>query len=829
MVTYVLRTPTFQELSMYPICRWFSCSFLLFLLQGCVTAPTDYALTSSVDSASDLKEPSIRVIDLGAQAIPACHEVNQPPGKSLCVFAPLEDASLDEHRFRIAVGEPDWSKDPDAIGVALSGGGTRAAANAMGVLAGLDDLGLLTHVKPGNKKRVELISSVSGGGYAAYYLYSHLLHPANIPVDQGELFHDCVTRFTSTDDRGPYALESLVKQVKPYMCSDGTYALNASKQQHAWEGDGKRKQARHQALLRCHQDVLEPSECSFQVTSYDTLGTAANLVLMAGASVLTAPLHHFANSLFDSGMNLSPSRAAYVNGINLTYGGLIAPEFKPTFQVPDRVNTVTKATISCDREAGKKTSLANYSLFECDESTILPQPKPWSISTFAKSLMSKRGIPENTQNAINSKERNSVRNHPYWIIQATSAPTRGLLGWLRKGENQPDIRSNSFEFTATHFGSRRYGFLPGNPAKLEVVDAVASAAAFLDSNQQALGGTIIRPAIATALHLFNANWGIDIPNYNNSPLRRNLHRITPFPLNNIDAIGTAILESGPRENRLISTFIRLTDGGNTENLAAYAQIRRGVKNIIISDGAADADGSFGDLCRLKVALSEDSNDNNNNALHIYIPGLERFNDLCSGNVGDAEVGYNMKDWQHDLPILLGCIQSVAAESLEEQCSTTAADAGKVVSRIFLYKPSMRKSAFKSAIAASGIAECKVIDYIDQSSAVSKLIRSEKLPTLCTGSTGVERSLCQAALPCEVARLIRNNGNKNPSFPIGDAVWLGPTIAVTANSSGTLFSSYREQARHAMHEISGILLDEGNLFYEELNKQRTQPTKLSLKK
>jgi hypothetical protein len=54
-------------------------------------------------------------------------------------------------------GEVDW-------GVALSGGGLRSAAFSIGTMKALYDLGLLDDV--------DVISSVSGGGYASYWLYS---------------------------------------------------------------------------------------------------------------------------------------------------------------------------------------------------------------------------------------------------------------------------------------------------------------------------------------------------------------------------------------------------------------------------------------------------------------------------------------------------------------------------------------------------------------------------------------------------------------------------------------------------------------------------------
>lgn len=58
---------------------------------------------------------------------------------------------------REVLGTPDW-------GLAISGGGIRSATIAIGALKALHDQGVLDHV--------DAISTVSGGGYAAYWLYS---------------------------------------------------------------------------------------------------------------------------------------------------------------------------------------------------------------------------------------------------------------------------------------------------------------------------------------------------------------------------------------------------------------------------------------------------------------------------------------------------------------------------------------------------------------------------------------------------------------------------------------------------------------------------------
>lgn len=68
------------------------------------------------------------------------------------------------------------------VGLALSGGGTRAGMFAFGVLNGLNDTHVLDHV--------DVISSVSGGGYAAYWLYARRLEQ-QAGADYTLAFADC--------------------------------------------------------------------------------------------------------------------------------------------------------------------------------------------------------------------------------------------------------------------------------------------------------------------------------------------------------------------------------------------------------------------------------------------------------------------------------------------------------------------------------------------------------------------------------------------------------------------------------------------------------------
>lgn len=72
-------------------------------------------------------------------------------------------------------GELDW-------GLALSGGGTRAAAFSIGAMKNLYDRGLM--------KEIDVISSVSGGSYASYWLFTNYYQNRNQKFGSSAFGHD---------------------------------------------------------------------------------------------------------------------------------------------------------------------------------------------------------------------------------------------------------------------------------------------------------------------------------------------------------------------------------------------------------------------------------------------------------------------------------------------------------------------------------------------------------------------------------------------------------------------------------------------------------------
>lgn len=103
-----------------------------------------------------------------------------------------KDSQLDELAKAYAPERMSVRPAP-RVGLALSGGGTRAAYFALGVMTGLNDSGALDHV--------DAISSVSGGGYAALWFYSKRYLAAKEGWDYRVIFGDCFPAWLAQTDK----------------------------------------------------------------------------------------------------------------------------------------------------------------------------------------------------------------------------------------------------------------------------------------------------------------------------------------------------------------------------------------------------------------------------------------------------------------------------------------------------------------------------------------------------------------------------------------------------------------------------------------------------
>jgi hypothetical protein len=123
------------------------------------------------------------------------------------------------------------------VGLALAGGGTRAGYFAHGVLQGLNDTGLLD--------RVDVISSVSGGSYAAYWYFSKRLEAQRLGFSHKQIFDDCLPAWW-VDERKAKAGSTgrTLKALMDQALSKGSPRMPACTNTLHWEpGDPYRWQA----------------------------------------------------------------------------------------------------------------------------------------------------------------------------------------------------------------------------------------------------------------------------------------------------------------------------------------------------------------------------------------------------------------------------------------------------------------------------------------------------------------------------------------------------------------------------------------------------------
>lgn len=646
--------------------------------------------------------------------------------------------SDEERKLRDRLEQPFISAQVGsaALGIALSGGGSKASAFATGVLAGLSDHGLLD--------QADFISSVSGGGYAAYFYYAHRIfprvRPGNRPLASNEdLYRDCV------------ALEpDLVTENVRQQISRINHCARLELASKAAQPAFKQQDIRYQAYLKCSQDMLRPGVCDMRTTAGLDTGISLSSV---GGTLLTFIPSWIPNAVFDWGWSTSPSARSYKDGIGLAFGATVA---NPT---PYEAETYQARTRRCGPDAAPGDMV-----FDCQRHALGPDALPMSFDELRTGLLKLR--------------RQDGKGLPFWIINAAAPKNRTSAAWLTRGKDD-NTNSDMFEMTAVSHGSGRYGYVSASPAihDMSVLDAVAASAAFLDGAQLAYQSPLARTAAGVLLTTTNADWGLDIANYNVSTTRRTAYRFLPFPLYYLDGTLFGTSATTPEtKDRERSVFIRLIDGGNAENLGVYSLLKRGARNVLISDAAQDAHGVMDDLCGLRRRLL----DTPAGVLprHLYVPGLEGFQHHCA-SYRTTNWAYNIYGWNSKHPVLLGCIRTKpASDPATESC----AGLGDADVRLFIVKPAIDLAHFVDQQLAGGkdgrrISACMVRGLPNQD------------PSL---------------INCDSAMFLRANDNIDPGrcplFPQHS------TVFATANSSATIFTAYRELARQYVATVGKMVGD-----------------------
>ena len=200
---------------------------------------------------------------------------------------------------------------------------------------------------------------------------------------------------------------------------------------------------------------------------------------------------------------------------------------------------------------------------------------------------------------------------PYFIIN-TSADIDD-----DRNHYKSKLKNSVFEFTPIQMGSDGFGYTNSDPYSVGMAVSVSGAA--LDSTE--ISGKF-NSVLASA---FNMDLGFYIENYNEEAQdNRILRKLTPFPLYYLWK------KEDPHRRDQLGMDIYLTDGGHTENLAAYSLVRRSCDHIIIVDGEFDEDYEFEGYHHLKNALLSEMQ------MDMDVPGLmDNHDSWIKGNKSDA--------------------------------------------------------------------------------------------------------------------------------------------------------------------------------------------------
>ncbi|MCA8287306.1 patatin-like phospholipase family protein [Burkholderia vietnamiensis] len=437
------------------------------------------------------------------------------------------------------------------LGLALSGGGSKASPFAMGVVKRFVDEGWLY--------RTDYLTSVSGGSYTAFYLYYKAYRAIldDVPVIRA---YPGLTRYFM-DTRN---LDSRRREL-PYV-----WLFSPDEVHHRWDSlaelpggctnlgpvptDDPRptdlsapvwknvQQAAYQGWVECYQDLLRTDRA--QKSKYKD-GVVARtryanqlggtFAILFAESLATAPVNWFTNVLFDWKWRVSPTQYDYLYGIMRTYGYMPQPG--------------DKLPVSPHAERFKEMA----GCLDFSDLSIIYTHDP------------------------NTTKEKLGGYLPKWIIQATA--NSGNTG-LDLSPKHYDLSSDVFEISFDMFGSGRYGYVRGSPwlVGLTVPMAVLSSAAFADTAQRSIH--ISRGLVNFGLQTINLRWGFDIANYNEPDIKRRLHSLLIWPFYYLDSPVTT--EKGPT--------IHLSDGGQTgDNLGLVPLLRRGVRNIVAVAGENDYD------------------------------------------------------------------------------------------------------------------------------------------------------------------------------------------------------------------------------------------------
>lgn len=555
----------------------------------------------------------------------------------------------------------------DDWGLALSGGGTRAASFSMGVLGQLHATGVLD--------KFGAISTVSGGAMAAYYYYSQqnwlrkntkngILNPRAIQTEN-EIFFDllwipnikevaksidnaCFKTIEQRKEMNKGVLvgisenqksKALIKECFTKQDQPNYHALNdsnvfyqsdnfANDQKSTNSPSGKivnRDDARHQLHVSSWRDLLADDNSLAEDLSDANKDTDIKLTsLLASPLGLTTALstvpHFFANSLFDWRWSYVPSQQRYQSGIHRAYG--ISPVRRDIRYGcrPDKDEENNKEINKTNRQLdilclyeGKQTvreicenntgSQSGKENAICREAELRKQVT--FQSTFGRwEPLSFSDLTSLTRTGTAKAEQKL----PLWIIN-TSVGKGGMALDLSVGKKD-SFRERNYEFTPFEVGNKAIGYI-----QQQTTDNSSNSETDSTDSTKHFGLSVL-DAVATSAAFFDPQQqtgsaaGKVLKGAAMHFLNSKWGRDIPNP--KVGAFRRTLNYLLPFPFYYLNgyfpgmetPYLHLSDGGHaSDNLGIYALLGRGYKKIVAVDGTFDSDGQLDDLCYLRWNLA----------------------------------------------------------------------------------------------------------------------------------------------------------------------------------------------------------------------------------
>jgi Patatin-like phospholipase len=396
---------------------------------------------------------------------------------------------------------------PPKLGLALSGGGTRAASFSIGVMKALND-------NPSIKilDNVNLISSVSGGSYANYWYFSQLFYQ--------------------------YQLNKSQKLVKPNTNDDIFKSWNESETNLADPN-----------LYRFQRHLEESSEI-MAFAHKSTFFNDTRVNLQYGTQVLLqgfwTPFYWVANGLFDWEANITPFFYFYKDGIDRTYG------YVPLDYTLDNYANAHSALFGLAGNIdAEPILLGDMKDFLNDQKKLKSQKTPYFIVNTTARYGNQWGEDGNMED--------KVFEFTPWGCHSDLLnihPSKNLI-------NQSDCPLKDFHVE----WNRAIGSMELDLARIVAISgaAVDGQASFVDiSGKESEGYKLLgKPFLEIVLDTLNFNLGYTVQNQNTSSWDRYFHKLLPWPFyladdyhNKDNPTSVHLSDGGHSENLGILPLIR---------------------------------------------------------------------------------------------------------------------------------------------------------------------------------------------------------------------------------------------------------------------------------